>query len=155
METYKGKKLRGLKYQPLFTFMPPDKPAHFVVLGDFVTTADGTGLVHMAPAFGAEDMEMAHKHDLPVLMTVLPDGTFVPEVTPWRGQFIKAVDPQIVEDLQARGLLFRIEDYSHSYPFCWRCHTPLMYYAREFVVRPDESLPRQAGGTESHHQLGA
>ncbi|MBI2758132.1 MAG: isoleucine--tRNA ligase [Chloroflexi bacterium] len=131
LETFKGKKLKGVKYHPLFTFMPPDKPAHFVVLGDFVTTEDGTGLVHMAPAFGAEDMQMANEHDLPVLMTVLPDGTFIPEVRPWRGVFIKDADPQIIEDLRARGLLFRKEDYTHTYPFCWRCHTPLMYYARD------------------------
>jgi isoleucyl-tRNA synthetase len=131
LETYKGRKLKGVKYQPLFTFMPPAKPAYFVVLGDFVTTEDGTGLVHMAPAFGAEDMQMANEHGLPVLMTVLPDGTFVQEVTPWRGQFIKAADPQIVDDLRARGLLFRTMDYAHTYPFCWRCHTPLMYYARD------------------------
>jgi isoleucyl-tRNA synthetase len=131
LETFKGKKLKGVKYHPLFTFVPPNKPAHFVVLGDFVTTEDGTGLVHMAPAFGAEDMQMANEHDLPVLMTVLPDGTFVPEVKPWRGVFIKDADPQIIEDLRARGLLFRTEGYTHTYPFCWRCHTPLMYYARD------------------------
>ena len=65
--------------------MPPDKPAYFVVLGDFVTTEDGSGLVHQAPAFGPEDMQMAKEHDLPVLMTVIPDGTFIAEVTPWRG----------------------------------------------------------------------
>ena len=131
LETFKGKKLKGVKYRPLFTFVPPDKPAHFVVLGDFVTTEDGTGLVHMAPAFGAEDMQMAHEYDLPILMTVLPDGTFVPEVKPWRGVFIKDADPQIIENLRARGLLFRTEGYTHTYPFCWRCHTPLMYYARD------------------------
>ena len=131
LETVKGKKLSGVKYQPLFTFLPPDKPAHFVVLGDFVTTEDGTGLVHMAPAFGAEDMDMAREHNLPVLMTVLPDGTFIPEVKPWRGVFVKDADPFIIEDLDARGLLFKAEAYTHTYPFCWRCHTPLLYYARE------------------------
>ena len=130
LETFKGKKLKGVKYHPLFTFVPPDKPAHFVVLGDFVTTEDGTGLVHMAPAFGAEDMQMANEHNLPILMTVLPDGTFVSEVKPWRGVFIKDADPHIIENLRARGLLFRTEGYTHTYPFCWRCHTPLMYYAR-------------------------
>jgi isoleucyl-tRNA synthetase len=131
LETLKGRKLKNVKYHPLFTFLPPDKPAHYVVLGDFVTTEDGTGLVHMAPAFGQEDMEMAKEHNLPVLMTVLPDGTFVPEVKPWRGQFVKDADPFIIEDLQARGLLFRAETYTHTYPFCWRCGTPLLYYARE------------------------
>ena len=131
LETLKGKRLSGIRYHPLFTFVPPDKPAHYVVLGDFVTTEDGTGLVHMAPAFGAEDMDMAREHNLPVLMTVLPDGTFVPEVTPWRGQFVKDADPFIIEDLRARGLLFKSEAYTHTYPFCWRCHTPLLYYARD------------------------
>jgi isoleucyl-tRNA synthetase len=131
VETLKGKQLKNVKYRPLFTFLPPDKPAHFVVLGDFVTTEDGTGLVHMAPAFGAEDMDMSRLHNLPVLMTVLPDGTFIPEVTPWRGVFVKDADPLIIEDLDGRGLLFRSEAYTHTYPFCWRCHTPLLYYARE------------------------
>ncbi len=131
LETFKGRKLKGLKYQPLFTFVPPVKTAHYVALAEYVTTEDGTGLVHIAPAFGAEDMDVAKQYDLPVLMTVLPDGTFVPEVTPWRGQFIKHADPLIIQDLQVRGLLFRAETYTHVYPFCWRCKTPLMYYARD------------------------
>ena len=131
LETLKGKRLKGVRYHPLFTFLPPEKPAYYVVLGDFVTTEDGTGLVHMAPAFGAEDMDMAREHNLPVLMTVLPDGTFIPEVKPWRGVFVKDADPYIIEDLDARGLLFKSEAYTHTYPFCWRCHTPLLYYARE------------------------
>ncbi|MEW6028341.1 MAG: isoleucine--tRNA ligase [Chloroflexota bacterium] len=131
VDTFKGRKLKGQKYHPLFTFLPSDKPAHYVVLGDFVTTEDGTGLVHMAPAFGAEDMQAALEFDLPVLMTVLPDGTFIPEVTPWRGQFVKDADPFIVRDLDDRGLLFRSEQYTHTYPFCWRCKTPLLYYARD------------------------
>jgi len=131
VDTFKGKKLNGMKYNPLYTFVPTDKPAYYVVMGDYVTTEDGTGLVHTAPAFGQEDMETGKKYDLPVLMTVAPDGTFIPEVTPWRGVFVKKADPLIIEDLQARGLLFRTEGYSHTYPFCWRCHTPLLYYARE------------------------
>ena len=131
LETYKGKKLKGMKYQPLFTFMPPSKPAHYITLANYVTTEDGTGLVHIAPAFGAEDMDVAREYDLPVLMTVLPDGTFVPEVKPWRGQFVKHADPLIIEDLLTRGLLFKSEIYTHVYPFCWRCKTPLLYYARE------------------------
>ena len=131
VETFKGKKLKGMKYSPLFTFLPPDKPAYYVVLADFVTTEDGSGLVHQAPAFGQEDMLMAKEYNLPVLMTVLPDGTFIPEVTPWRGVFVKDADPLIIEDLNARGLLFRTEAYTHTYPFCWRCKTPLLYYARD------------------------
>ena len=131
VETFKGRKLKGVKYKPLFTFVPVDKPAYFVVLGDFVTTEDGSGLVHQAPAFGAEDMEMAKQYDLPILLTVQPDGTFIPEITPWRGIFVKDADPQIIKDLDARGLLFRAGTLVHTYPFCWRCHTPLLYYARE------------------------
>ncbi|MCC7119862.1 MAG: isoleucine--tRNA ligase [Anaerolineales bacterium] len=131
VETFKGKKLKGQKYKPLFTFVTVDKPAYFVVLGDFVTTEDGSGLVHQAPAFGAEDMEMAKQNDLPILLTVQPDGTFIPEITPWRGIFVKDADPQIIKDLDARGLLFRASTFTHTYPFCWRCKTPLLYYARE------------------------
>jgi isoleucyl-tRNA synthetase len=131
LNSFKGRKLSGEKYKPLFTFMPPEKPAYFVVLGDFVTTEDGSGLVHIAPAFGADDMQMSAQYDLPVLMTVQPDGAFVPEVTPWRGMWVKDADPLITEDLRARGLLFRTESYTHTYPFCWRCHTPLLYYARD------------------------
>jgi len=130
LEHFKGKKLKGTKYHPLFTFMPLDKPAHYVVLGDFVTTEDGTGLVHIAPAFGADDMEISKVYDLPVLMTVGPDGGFLPQITPWRGVFVKDADPDIIADLDKRGLLFRSEKYTHTYPFCWRCDTPLLYYAR-------------------------
>ena len=129
-ETFKGKKLKGLRYQPLFTFLTPDKPAYYVVLEDFVTTEDGTGLVHMAPAFGAEDMQAALEFDLPILMTVNPDGTFIPEVRPWSGIFVKDADPLIMQDLERRGLIYRAETYTHTYPFCWRCTTPLLYYAR-------------------------
>jgi isoleucyl-tRNA synthetase len=138
-ETFKGKKLKGVKYQPLFTFLALDKPAHYVVLEDFVTTEDGTGLVHMAPAFGAEDMEAALEFDLPILQTVAEDGTFIPEVRPWSGKFVKEADPLITEDLDARGLLYRVETYTHTYPFCWRCDTPLIYYARgTWYVRTTE-----------------
>jgi isoleucyl-tRNA synthetase len=131
LETFKGKRLKGMRYQPLFTFLPPDKPAHYVIFGDFVSTEDGTGLVHIAPAFGADDMRVAMEHDLPVIMTVAPDGSFIPDVTPWRGQFVKDADPFITQDLLNRGLLYRAETYDHTYPFCWRCTTPLLYYARE------------------------
>jgi isoleucyl-tRNA synthetase len=152
VDTFKGKKLKGQKYHPLFTFLPSDKPAHYVVLGDFVTTEDGTGLVHMAPAFGAEDMQAALEHDLPVLMTVLPDGTFIPEVTPWRGVFVKDADPLIILDLDARGLLFRTEKYTHTYPFCWRCKTPLLYYARDaWYIRTSQFKERMVELNKTIH----
>ncbi len=130
VDAFKGKKLKGKRYQPLFTYLLPNKPAYYVVLEDYVTTEDGTGLVHTAPAFGAEDMQASLEFDLPVLMTVKDDGTFIPEVRPWSGMFFKAADPLITQDLEARGLLFRAETITHTYPFCWRCGTPLLYYAR-------------------------
>lgn len=130
MERFKGKKLKGARYKPLFTFLIPDKPAYFVLLEDFVTTEDGSGLVHIAPAFGAEDMQAALKYDLPILMTVTEEGTFIPEVRPWSGKFVKDADPLIIQDLEARGLLLRADNLTHTYPFCWRCETPLLYYAR-------------------------
>jgi isoleucyl-tRNA synthetase len=129
-EKFKGKHLKGKRYKPLFTFLPVEKQAHFVVLGDFVTAEDGTGLVHMAPAFGQDDMQMAKEQDLPILMTVQPDGGFIKEVRPWAGRFVKDADPLITKDLQERGLLFRETTFQHTYPFCWRCDTPLLYYAR-------------------------
>jgi isoleucyl-tRNA synthetase len=130
LETFKGKKLKGKRYHPLFTFLLPDKPAYYVILEDYVTTDDGTGLVHTAPAFGAEDMSSAGKLNLPMLMTVSEEGKFVPEVRPWRGMFVKDADPLIIQDLDARGLVFDAGTYTHTYPFCWRCDTPLLYYAR-------------------------
>jgi isoleucyl-tRNA synthetase len=100
------------------------------LLADFVTIEDGSGLVHMAPAFGAEDMQMAVEFDLPILMTVAEDGTFISDVRPWSGKFVKDADPYIIQDLENRGLMFRSGKYTHTYPFCWRCSTPLLYYAR-------------------------
>ena len=130
VETFKGRRLKGKRYKPLFTYLLPDKPAYFVILEDFVTTEDGSGLVHIAPAFGAEDMQAAQDYELPILMTVTPEGTFIPEVRPWSGRFVKDADPLITQDLNARGLLMHSGEYTHTYPFCWRCDTPLIYYAR-------------------------
>ena len=130
VDTFKGKQLKGKKYKPLYTFLPPEKPAYRVVFGDFVTVEDGTGLVHIAPAFGADDMQVSLDEDLPILMTVAPNGTFIPEVRPWSGKFVKDADPFIIEDLKNRGLLYKSRNITHTYPFCWRCATPLLYYAR-------------------------
>lgn len=127
----KGKELAGQRYLPLFRFLPFKEEAHYVVTADFVSTAAGTGIVHMAPAFGADDMLVGRAHKLPVLMTVAEDGTFVSEVTPYAGLFVKDADPQIVADLAERGLVHHYTTYEHSYPFCWRCKTPLLYYARK------------------------
>lgn len=130
LEHYTGKQLKGMKYHPLYTFMPTTKPGYFVVNADYVSTEDGSGLVHIAPAFGADDMQVSLENDLPFLGTVAPDGTFISEVKPWAGLFVKKADPLITQDLQERGLLFREQKHLHTYPFCWRCGTPLLYYAR-------------------------
>ncbi|OQA25363.1 MAG: Isoleucine--tRNA ligase [Chloroflexi bacterium ADurb.Bin344] len=130
LERYKGKDLKGWEYEPLFHFLPLDKPAHRVVMADYVSVEDGTGLVHIAPSFGAEDMEVGKVEDLPVLMTVGPDGRFIPEVTDWAGMFVKDADPLIIKELSARGRMLKHGKIKHSYPFCWRCNTPLLYYAR-------------------------
>jgi isoleucyl-tRNA synthetase len=130
-ESFKGKKLKGLQYHPLFTFLLPDKPAHYVVLEEFVNTTEGTGLAHISPTFNTQDLRVALDHELPILQTISEDGTFVSEVRPWSGKFFKATDPLIIDDLQTRGLLLKAATYNHSYPFCWRCSTPLLYYARE------------------------
>jgi len=129
-QEFKGQDLLGLEYEPLFSFTKPDKKAHFVVAGDFVSTEEGTGLVHIAPAFGEEDMELGKKEDLPILMNVDQNGCFKREVKKWAGMFVKKADPLIVEDLKNRDLLFKEELYEHDYPFCWRCDTPLLYYAK-------------------------
>ncbi|NMB61438.1 MAG: isoleucine--tRNA ligase [Chloroflexi bacterium] len=143
LERFKGKQLKGKRYQPLFTFLPVDKPAHYVVLGDFVTIADGSGLVHIAPAYGADDMNVANQENLPLLMTVKPDGTFIKEVDHWAGKYVKDADPLIIDHLNARGLLFKVEQHEHSYPFCWRCDTPLLYYARPtWYIRTSEKKDR-------------
>ncbi len=130
VERFKGKELKGVQYQPLFTFLPTEKPAHYVILGEFVTTEDGSGLVHIAPAFGQDDMQVSQENDLPVLCTVAPDGSFIEEVKDWAGLFVKDADPLITKNLEDRNLLFKAMLYTHTYPFCWRCSTPLLYYAR-------------------------
>ncbi len=130
LETLKGSDLLGMEYEPLYAFLPLTKPAHRVVAGSFVTTADGTGIVHMAP-FGEDDMNVIRENDFPVLMTVGLDGAFVKEVAPWAGRFVKDADRDIIADLEARGLLLKEEKYKHDYPFCWRCSTPLLYYPKD------------------------
>ena len=123
-----GTSLEHLSYSRPFDLV--DIPgAHYIGLADYVTVEDGTGLVHQAPAFGADDLESARRYGLPVVNPVTLEGHFVADLPLVGGQFFKAADADIVADLQARGLLFRVEDYRHSYPHCWRCDTALIYYA--------------------------
>ncbi|MAF43415.1 MAG: isoleucine--tRNA ligase [Parcubacteria group bacterium] len=127
----KGKDLIGLEYEQLIKFAKPDKPSFRVVAGDFVSTDEGTGIVHIAPAFGEDDMEVAKKNNLPLLMTIDERGRFKPEIKPWAGVFVKEADRLIAEYLEKDNLLFGKELYEHDYPFCWRCLTPLLYYAKQ------------------------
>ena len=127
---FPGQELLGLRYEAPYGFMTPDKPAHFVIGADYVTTSDGTGIVHIAPAFGEEDMRAGQDNDLPVVNAVDTEGRFIAEVEPWAGWFVKDADPAIIADLKQRGLLLGVEPYEHSYPFCWRCDTPLLYYSK-------------------------
>ena len=124
-----GNDLRGMEYEPLYRFVEPDKKAWFVVSDDYVTMEDGTGIVHIAPAYGEDDNRVCQANNVPFVNLVDAQGKFV-EGTAWAGTFVKDADPMILADLKARGLLFAAVPFAHDYPFCWRCDTPLLYYAR-------------------------
>ncbi|CAB4705295.1 MAG: isoleucine--tRNA ligase [Actinobacteria bacterium] len=129
LSTMLGTELERLTYQRPFYYVEiPD--AHYVILADYVTTEDGTGLVHQAPAFGADDLLTCRAYGLPVVNPVLPDGHFAPDVPVVGGQFFKKADAGLIATLTAAGLMYKHVDYEHSYPHCWRCHTPLIYYAQ-------------------------
>ncbi len=129
LSTMLGTELERLTYQRPFDYVEIPG-AHFVVLADYVTTEDGTGLVHQAPAFGADDLLTCRAYGLPVVNPVLPDGHFAPDVPVVGGQFFKKADAGLITTLTAAGLMFKHVEYEHSYPHCWRCHTPLIYYAQ-------------------------
>jgi isoleucyl-tRNA synthetase len=130
IERFRGADLIGLRYSRPYEFLPLEPGALRVVGADFVSTDEGSGVVHLAPAFGADDMEVGKANDLPVLNPVGPDGTFDESVPPWAGRAVKGTDREIVADLHQRGLLVVAEEYTHSYPHCWRCDTPLIYWAK-------------------------
>ena len=130
LETYVGKELEGKEYEPLFAFAKLNKKAYYVTCDRYVTLTDGTGVVHIAPAFGEDDANVGRKYDLPFLQLVDEKGEMTEE-TPWAGTFCKKADPLVLQDLEERGLLFSAPNFEHSYPHCWRCNTPLIYYARE------------------------
>ena len=130
LETYKGADLEGKEYEPLFDFVSPKEKCWYVVCDDYVTLTDGTGIVHIAPAFGEDDAKVGRKYGLPLVQLVDGKGEMTAE-TKWAGTFCKDADPLILQDLEERGLLYSAPKFEHSYPFCWRCDTPLIYYARE------------------------
>ncbi|KPJ57439.1 isoleucyl-tRNA synthase [Parcubacteria bacterium DG_74_2] len=143
LEEFKGEKILGIEYEPLF---PPQKlgekrQIYKVLPAEFVSTEEGTGLVHIAPAFGEEDMDLIKNQNsklknqnlpqFPVLLTVDEEGKMITSGYEWHNLFVKDADPLIIENLKKRNILFREEIYEHDYPFCWRCHTPLLYYAKK------------------------
>ena len=130
LETFKGSDLKGVRYTPLFDFLENDEKGFYVVTDDYVTLTDGTGVVHTAPAFGEDDYRVGRVYGLPFRQYVDTQGNFTKEVTPWAGRFVKDCDKEIIKYLEDNGTLFAAVPFEHSYPFCWRCDTPLLYYAR-------------------------
>ena len=135
LETYKGKDLEYKEYEPLYACAgeaaaKQHKKGHFVTCDTYVTMSDGTGIVHIAPAFGEDDAKVGRKYDLPFVQFVNGKGELTEE-TPYAGLFVKKADPEVLKDLDAEGKLFDAPKFEHDYPFCWRCDTPLIYYARE------------------------
>jgi isoleucyl-tRNA synthetase len=136
VEEFKGKDLIGLEYQPLYPGSDighPKSNIYKVVGADFVSLEEGTGLVHMAPAFGQEDLEVGRENNLPIIVNVTEEGRFRKEVRLWAGEMVtdRALNEKIIQDLEKRNLLFKREVYEHDYPFCWRCHSKLIYYAKK------------------------
>ena len=130
LESYLGKDLEYKKYEPLYDFLNVYDKAYYITLADYVTTEDGTGIVHNAPPFGQDDYLVGRKYNLPWVQLVDTKGEML-ECTLWPHKFVKEADPLIMADLKERGLLFKALNFEHSYPFCWRCNTPLLYYARD------------------------
>ncbi|MBU7018805.1 MAG: isoleucine--tRNA ligase [Theionarchaea archaeon] len=161
LEEFPGRKLEGMKYRPLFEYCIPEGKTHVIILGDFVTTDEGTGIVHTAPAFGEEDYNICRENGVAFSQPVDENGKFVKEVYPLAGIFVKDADEKILEMLDDMRLLYRKENYTHEYPFCWRCDTPLLYYARESwfieMTRVRDGLMRNnqdVNWTPSHIKCG-
>ncbi len=148
-----GKNLEHTTYKRPFEYVEIPN-AHYVVLAQYVTTEDGTGLVHQSPAFGADDLAVCRAYGLPVVNPIAPDGTFLPEVAVVGGMFFKDSDKVLVKELKASGALYKHQQYEHSYPHCWRCHTALMYYAQpSWYIRTTsikDALLRENAATDWH-----
>lgn len=131
LDKFKGAVLAGKEYERIYSYHQVKEKGWYVVLADFVTTDDGSGIVHMAPAYGEDDYQIGRKYGLPTIHPVNKSGEFNSEVTLFAGKFVKDADALIIADLKARGILYKKEMHLHSYPHCWRCSSPLLYYARE------------------------
>ena len=138
-----GDELCGMQYEPLYRFVAPAEKAWYVVADNYVTLTDGTGIVHIAPAFGEDDSRVGKDNKLPFVQLVDEQGNFSKETGEWAGTFVKDADKLVLNDLEERGLLFAALPYEHSYPFCWRCDTPLLYYAIDtWFIRMSELRDR-------------
>ncbi len=148
-----GKDLERVTYKRPFDYIEI-LDAHFVVLATYVTTEDGTGLVHQSPAFGADDLAVCRSYGLPVVNPIAPDGRFLPDVPVVAGMFFKDADKPLVKELKASGALYKHQQYEHTYPHCWRCHTALMYYAQpSWYIRTTsikDALLRENAQTDWH-----
>lgn len=132
LEELTGAQLVGMEYEQFLPFVKVTNENAFKAYdAEFVSMEDGTGIVHIAPAFGEDDYQLGRKHNLPVIQPVDKEGKFVADITPWAGRFVRETDPDITRYLKAEGKLFHKERLTHSYPYCWRCDTPLLYYARK------------------------
>ncbi|MTI61654.1 MAG: isoleucine--tRNA ligase [Firmicutes bacterium] len=128
LEELKGRDLEGIEYEQLMPFLKPDKKAFYVTMADYVTAEEGTGIVHTAPAFGEDDYQTGLRYELPVIQPVNEDGKYI--TTPWEGMFVMDADIEILKWLFEKDKLYKKEKLAHNYPHCWRCHTPLLYYAK-------------------------
>ena len=153
LKKVKGRDLERTSYSRPFNYVEiPD--SHFVILADYVTTEDGTGLVHQSPAFGADDLASCRRYNLPVINPILPNGHFEESVQLVGGLFFKEADKPLVKELKSSGRLYRHQQYEHTYPHCWRCHTPLIYYAQpSWYIRTTkikDALLRENAATDWH-----
>jgi isoleucyl-tRNA synthetase len=130
LKEFKGTFLEGQDYYSIFEYIPVDKKAFYLIPASFVTTTDGSGIVHIAPAFGEDDNQMGKKYNLPLLQPVDKSGCFTEEITDFKNKFVKDADPDIIVNLKSRYILYKKETITHSYPHCYRCKSPLLYYSR-------------------------
>jgi len=152
VRSLRAKEIVGKHYKPLYTFLPVEQDYCYVISADFVNTKEGTGIVHVAPAFGAEDLEVGREYNLPVLQTVDLHGKFIDAVTPWRGMFVKDADSLIIRDLHERGLMYHVGRCKHIYPFCWRCSSPLLYYGKPtWFIRTQQLKDRLIANNQLIH----
>jgi isoleucyl-tRNA synthetase len=153
LDRFPGREIVGTRYEPPFPFLAAEEygpKGHTVLPADFVTAEDGTGLVHTAIAFGEDDFRLGQEQGLNVVNPVRRDGTYDERIGPYAGRFVKDADPDLVEDLRARGRLLRAEEYEHAYPHCWRCGTPLLYYAKPaWYIRTTQVRDRLLAANET------